>query len=71
MPDASIHTVGTISEVLSPKLYKVNLSNGKCVLAHLSKSLADSDTEFLLSSRVVLEFTAYDFDQARILRQEN
>lgn len=67
MPDATIHTHGTILEQLNPILYRVSLPNGKRILAHLSKPLTDNGAEFPLESRVLLEMTPYDFDQARIL----
>jgi translation initiation factor IF-1 len=70
MPDATIHTVGTILENLNPVLYRVSLSNGKVILAHLSKPLTEARTVFRQDDRVVVELTPFDFDQARILRLE-
>ncbi len=67
MPDATIHAVGTILENLSPILYRVALPNGKAIFAHLSKSLTEAKVQFAVGERLVLELTAYDFDQARIL----
>lgn len=67
MPDATIHTVGKILENLNPVLYRVELPNGKIILAHLSKPLAVAHAVFPLGDQVVLELTPYDFDQARIL----
>ena len=69
MPDATIHAVGEILENHNPVLYLVALPNGKKILAHLSKSLAEAKICFVTGERVVLELTAYDFDQARILRR--
>lgn len=70
MPDATIHTVGNILENLNPVLYRVSLSNGKIILAHLSKPLTEAQAVFRQDDRVVVELTAFDFDQARILRLE-
>jgi translation initiation factor IF-1 len=67
MPDATIHAIGEILENLNPVLYRVALPNGKKILAHLSKSLTEAKADFRAGERVVLELTAYDFDQARIL----
>ncbi|MES2475866.1 MAG: translation initiation factor IF-1 [Verrucomicrobiota bacterium] len=67
MPDATIHTQGTLLEKLNPVLYRVSLPNGKHILAHLSKPLTEAGAEFAVGGRVLLELTAYDFDQARIL----
>jgi translation initiation factor IF-1 len=70
MPDATIHTVGNVLENLNPVLYRVSLSNGKFILGHLSKPLTEAKAVFRQGDRVVLEFTPFDFDQARILRAE-
>lgn len=67
MPDANIHTAGPVLERLGPVLYRAALPNGKLILAHLSKRLADAGTEFVPGEWVVMELTPYDFDQARII----
>lgn len=68
MPDATIHAVGRILKNLNPVLYLAELPNGKTIHAHLSKALADANAVFADDARVVIELTAYDFDQGRILR---
>ena len=67
MPDATIHTLGRVLENPGPVLYRVSLPNGKVILAHLSKRLAEEKAEFAVDDRVLLELTPYDFDTARIL----
>lgn len=67
MPDATIQTVGKILENLNPVLYRVELPNGKIILAHLSKPLTETGAVFATDDRIVAELTPYDFDQARIL----
>ena len=67
MPDATIHAVGKVLEHLNPVLYRVALPNGKPILAHLSKPLSEAKACFATGERIVLELTAYDFDNARIL----
>jgi translation initiation factor IF-1 len=67
MSDTTIHTHGRVLECLSPVLYRVALPNGKIILAHLPKRLADPQSVFPAGDRVLLEFTPYDFDTARIL----
>lgn len=67
MPDASIHTYGRILEQAGPAIYRVSLPNGKIILAHLSKPLADANTAFEVERHVLLELTPYDFETARIL----
>ncbi|MES2996764.1 MAG: translation initiation factor IF-1 [Verrucomicrobiota bacterium] len=70
MPDATIRTIGTVEESRGPVLYSVMLANGKKVLAHLSKPLADAQTSFSAGDKLLLEFTPFDFDQARILGRD-
>lgn len=67
MPDATIHTLGRVLESRGPVLYRVSLPNGKIILAHLSKPLADEQAAFCVGDELLLEMTPYDFDTARIL----
>ena len=67
MPDATIHALATVLERCGPVLYRVELPNGKIILAHLSKPLADAAAVFDPGQRLRVELTPYDFDQARIL----
>jgi translation initiation factor IF-1 len=67
MPDATIHAEGRVLEKQGPVLYRVSLPNGKIILAHLSKRLADEHAVFMADDTLWLELTPYDFDQARIL----
>jgi translation initiation factor IF-1 len=69
MPDATIHTLGRILETRGPVLYRISLPNGKTLLAHLSKPLADAGAEFAVGDEVLVEMTPDDFDTARILRK--
>ena len=70
MPDATIHTIGKILLKLAPILYRVELPNGKIIMAHLSKPLTVAKAEFSNDDRVRLELTPFDFDNARILGLE-
>jgi translation initiation factor IF-1 len=67
MPDSTIHTCGKVLEQAGPALYRVSLPNGKVILAHLSKRLADENAVFTSGDSLLLELTPYDFDTARIL----
>ena len=67
MPDATIHTLGRVLQNPGPVLYRVALPNGKIILAHLSKALADGKAVFAEGEELLLELTPYDFDTARIL----
>jgi translation initiation factor IF-1 len=67
MPDATVHTDARVMEHLNGPLYRVSLPNGKAILAHLSKPLADEGAVFPVGETLRVELTPYDFDQARIL----
>ena len=67
MSDATIQTHGRVLEPRGPVLYRVELPNGKVILAHLSKDLADASASFDVGDELLLELTPFDFDQARIL----
>lgn len=67
MSDATIHTQGRALAHLETVLYRVSLPNGKVILAHLSKPLADEKAVFAVGDLLLLELTPFDFDSARIL----
>lgn len=67
MPDATIHTRARILAHTGPVLYRVSLPNGKIILAHLSKRLADEQAAFAVGDMLLLELTPYDFETARII----
>lgn len=67
MSDATIHTEARVLAHLHGPLYRVSLPNGKNILAHLSKPLADQRAVFQPEAQLLLELTPFDFDQARIL----
>jgi translation initiation factor IF-1 len=67
MSENAIQTIGKIFENLNPILYRVELQNGKMILAHLSKPLTEASAKFSPQDHVILEMTPFDFDQGRIL----
>jgi translation initiation factor IF-1 len=67
MSENAIQTIGKILGNLNPILYRVELQNGKMILAHLSKPLTEASAKFSPQDHVILEMTPFDFDQARIL----
>lgn len=66
MFDDCIRTEGTVIRTIRAGLHLVALKNGKEVTAHLSKSLAEASTTFEDGTRVLLDMTPFDFNQARI-----
>lgn len=69
MKDASILTHGTVREQVKPVLFRVALPNGKEILAHLSKELAEAGAVFEPGDVLLVEMTPYDFDGGRILER--
>jgi len=67
MSEPPIVTTGVIREVLSGRVFRVELPNGKRVIGHLPGRLAGLAEGLASSSRVHLELTPYDFEKARIV----
>ncbi|HJM62279.1 MAG: translation initiation factor IF-1 [Roseibacillus sp.] len=67
MSEPPIVTTGVIREVLPDSVFRVELPNGKLVIGHLPGRLAGLAEELVLSGRVHLEMTPFDFEKARIV----
>lgn len=67
MPTEPISTTGELIEVYSERAYRVQLRNGKEVLAHPSKEMVPRIPDLVPSVRLALEMTPYDFEKARIV----
>ena len=67
MSELPIMTTGIIREVLSGRVFRVELPNGKMVVGHLPGRLAGLAEELASSIRVDLEMTPFDFEKARIV----
>ena len=57
---------GTISAVLAGTMFKVKLSNGHELLAHISGKMRKRFIRLVVGDRVKLEVSPYDIDKARI-----
>jgi len=62
-----IRTEGVVVETLPGTMFRVKLSNGKIVLAHISGKMRLHFIRILPGDRVKLEFTPYDLSTARIV----
>lgn len=60
---------GTIVEGLPGGLWRVQLSDGRIVLAHVAQKLRLTYVRVLPGDRVELEISAYDKSRGRIVRQ--
>jgi translation initiation factor IF-1 len=58
---------GVVQDVLQQGVFRVRLSNGHELLAHLSKELNLNTTKLLPESKILLEIHPYDLSRGRIL----
>ncbi len=66
-PDGkSIEVEGKIVAVLPGTMFKVELSNGHVVLAHISGKLRKNFIKIAAGDRVKMEMSPYDLEKARI-----
>lgn len=68
--DDCLRPLGTLLRPLAEGLFEVSLPNGKKVISHLSKELAENPPELPPGTVVLLEISPYDLDRARIARVE-
>ena len=68
--EESIITEGTVTDVLPGTLFKVNLSNGNSVLAHISGKMRKHFIRIVPGDKVSLELSPYDLSKARITFRE-
>lgn len=66
----NIKLKGTIIETISNTKFRVNLENGSVVLATLSGEARLNCTRVLPGDHVLLEFSAYDLSNGRIIGKE-
>jgi translation initiation factor IF-1 len=65
--DQVIEAEGVVVETLPGTMFKVKLTNGKIVLAHISGKMRLNFIKILPGDRVRLEFSPYDLNNARIV----
>jgi translation initiation factor IF-1 len=66
--DDCLRPFGTIIQPLPTGIYEALLPNGKTVMAHLSRKLAEHPPELRKGMIVLLEISPFDLDTARIAR---
>ncbi|HRE84177.1 MAG TPA: translation initiation factor IF-1 [Opitutaceae bacterium] len=64
--DKAIEVEGKIVAVLPGTMFKVQLSNGHVVLAHISGKLRKNFIKIAAGDNVKMEMSPYDLDKARI-----
>lgn len=60
---------GTVSEALPNATFRVELENGKTVLAHVSGKIRLNYIKILPGDRVQIELSPYDLTKGRITRR--
>jgi translation initiation factor IF-1 len=65
--DGVIETEGTVTEALPNAMFRVELSNGHIVLAHISGKMRQHYIRILPEDRVVVELSPYDLNRGRIV----
>lgn len=64
---SSIEQDGTIVEALSNAMFRVELSNGHEVIAHISGKMRMNYIKILPGDKVKLEMSPYDLSKGRIV----
>ena len=64
---SSIEQDGTIIEALSNAMFRVELTNGHKVLAHISGKMRQNYIRILPEDRVIVELSPYDLTRGRIV----
>lgn len=65
--DDYIEAEGTVMEPLPNAMFRVQLSNGHMVLAHVSGKMRMRFIKILAGDRVKLELSQYDLERGRIV----
>lgn len=65
--EEAITTEGVIMEVLPGTMFRVKLSNGHMVLAHISGKMRKHFIRIVPGDKVTVEMSPYDLTKARII----
>ena len=68
--EEAITVEGKVSETLPNAMFRVELSNGHKVLAHVSGKMRMNFIRILPGDSVVIELSPYDLSRGRIIRRE-
>ena len=68
--DESIQTSGIVKDVLPGTMFRVELTNGHLVLAHISGKMRKNFIRIVPGDKVELELSPYDLTKARITFRE-
>jgi translation initiation factor IF-1 len=65
--DGAIEIEGTVAEALPNAMFRVELTNGHKVLAHISGKMRQNYIRILPEDRVIVELSPYDLTRGRII----
>lgn len=66
MPEECIKVEGVVKELLPNTMFRVELSNGHQILAHISGKMRLNFIRILPGDKVTLEMSPYDLTKGRI-----
>ena len=64
---SAIEMEGVVAEALPNAMFRVELSNGHKVLAHISGKMRKNYIRILPADRVIVEMSPYDITKGRII----
>ena len=65
--DGAIEIEGTVAEALPNAMFRVELTNGHKVLAHISGKMRKNYIRILPADSVIVELSPYDLTKGRII----
>ncbi len=65
--DGAIEIEGVVAEALPNAMFRVELTNGHKVLAHISGKMRKNYIRILPGDRVIVELSPYDLTRGRII----
>jgi len=65
--DGAIEIEGTVAEALPNAMFRVELTNGHRILAHISGKMRKNYIRILPGDRVIVELSPYDLTRGRII----
>ncbi|MSY81711.1 MAG: translation initiation factor IF-1, partial [Actinobacteria bacterium] len=64
--DGAIEIEGSVAEALPNAMFRVELTNGHKILAHISGKMRKNYIRILPGDRVIVELSPYDLTRGRI-----
>lgn len=65
--DGAIEIEGVVAEALPNAMFRVELTNGHKILAHISGKMRKNYIRILPGDRVIVELSPYDLTKGRII----